>query len=64
MRRGLVVPSPVVLLSIVAVMMAGVAFVVTRNAPPAEKEITTISEQPTASPDTGRAADQEAADQA
>ena len=50
MRRGLVLPSPVVLLSIVAVMMAGVAFVATRNSPPAEKEIATISEQPSASP--------------
>jgi hypothetical protein len=46
MKRGLVLPSPVVLLSIVAVVMAGVAFVVTRNAPPAEKEIATISDTP------------------
>jgi hypothetical protein len=50
MRRGLVLPSPVVLLSIVAVVMAGIAFVATRNAPPAEKEITTISDKPTATP--------------
>ena len=49
MRRGLVLPSPVVLLSIVAVMMAGVAFVATRNAAPDEKEITTISDKPSAS---------------
>jgi hypothetical protein len=46
MRRGLVLPSPVVLLSILAVMMAGVAFVATRNSPPAEKEIATISQEP------------------
>lgn len=50
MRRGLVLPSPVVMLSIVAVVMAGVAFVATRNAPPAEKEIATISDKPSASP--------------
>ena len=43
-------PSPVVLLSIVAVMMAGVAFVATRNAPPAEREIATTSQQPSATP--------------
>ena len=41
------------MLSIVAVLMAGVAFVATRDAPPAEKEITTISDKPsaTATPD-------------
>jgi hypothetical protein len=49
-ERGLVLPSPVVMLSIVAVVMAGVAFVATRNAPPAEREITTISQQPTVTP--------------
>lgn len=46
--RSRVLPSPVVLLSIVAVVMAGVAFVATRNAPPAEKEIATISDKPSA----------------
>jgi hypothetical protein len=50
MRRGLVLPSPVVLLSIVAVVMAGIAFVATRNAPPAEKEIATISDRPSPTP--------------
>jgi hypothetical protein len=50
MRRGFVLPSPVVMLSIVAVMMAGVAFVVTRNAASDEKAITTISDKPSASP--------------
>ena len=49
-ERGLVLPSPVVMLSVVAVVMAGVAFVATRDAPPAEREIATISQQPTASP--------------
>ena len=47
-ERGVVFPSPVVILSAVAVAMAGVAFVVTRDSPPQEKEITTIS-QPEAS---------------
>ncbi len=53
MRRGLVLPSPVVMLSILAVLMAGVAFVATRNSPPAEKEIATISDKPsvTATPE-------------
>jgi hypothetical protein len=49
-ERGLVLPSPVVMLSLVAVVMAGVAFVATRDAPPAEREIATISQQPTATP--------------
>ena len=52
-ERGLVLPSPVVMLSIVAVVMAGVAFVATRDAPPAEREITTIAKQPTTSPTPG-----------
>ncbi|GAB3249380.1 LytR C-terminal domain-containing protein [Nocardioides dilutus] len=49
-ERGLVLPSPVVMLSIVAVVMAAVAFVATRDTPPAEREITTIAKQPTATP--------------
>src|SRR4051794_27651592 len=42
-ERGVVFPSPVVILSVVAVAMAGVAFVATRGGAPDEKEITTIS---------------------
>ncbi len=49
-ERGLVLPSPVVMLSIVATVMAAVAFVATRDTPPAEREITTASQQPTATP--------------
>ncbi len=49
-ERGLVLPSPVLMLSIVATMMAAVAFVATREAPPDEREITTISQEPTATP--------------
>ena len=49
-ERGLVLPSPVVMLSIVAVLMAAVAFVATRNAPAAEREIAPAAQQPTATP--------------
>lgn len=42
-QRGAVLPSPVVLLSIVAVVVAAVAFVVTRDEAPNEREITTSS---------------------
>jgi hypothetical protein len=50
-ERGVVFPSPVVILSVVAVAMAGVAFLVTRDDAPADREITTVSEpQVTASP--------------
>jgi hypothetical protein len=43
-ERGVVFPSPVVILSVVAVAMAGIAFVATRDSAPDEKEITTISQ--------------------
>ena len=50
-ERGVVFPSPVVILSVVAVAMAAVAFVATRDSAPREKEITTISQpSETASP--------------
>jgi hypothetical protein len=42
-QRGAVLPSPVVWLSIVAVVVAAVAFVSTGNAEPEEREITTSS---------------------
>ena len=41
----MVFPSPVVILSIVAVAMAGIAFVLTRDSAPDEKQISTISQQ-------------------
>ncbi|WP_141014393.1 LytR C-terminal domain-containing protein [Nocardioides sambongensis] len=51
-QRGAVLPSPVVLLSIVAVALAAVAFVVTRDTDPSEREITTVAEaDPSASAD-------------
>ena len=48
-QRGLVFPSPVVLLSIIAVAMAAFAFVATRGGEPGEREITPVSE-PSPSP--------------
>lgn len=53
--RGAVFPSPVVMLSIIAVVMAGIAFVVTRDDEPTERKVTTVAEDPgsdeTSSPD-------------
>jgi LytR cell envelope-related transcriptional attenuator len=48
--RGVVFPSPVVLLSILAITMAAVAFVATRNDGPAIREIDTVA-RPAASSD-------------
>jgi hypothetical protein len=48
-ERGVVFPSPVVILSVIAVAMAGVAFVVTRDSAPSEHEVTTVA-QPEATP--------------
>lgn len=49
-QRGVVFPSPVVMLSIIAVAMAGVAFVATRGAQPTEREVTTVARQADPSP--------------
>jgi len=50
-ERGVVFPSPMVILSVVAVAMAGIAFVATRDGAPEEKQISTIS-QPETTPST------------
>jgi hypothetical protein len=52
-ERGVVFPSPVVILSVIAVAMAGIAFVATRGGEPTEREITTISrsESPSTTPE-------------
>ena len=42
-QRGVVFPSPVVMLSVVAVAMAGVAYVATQGEEPTEREVTTVS---------------------
>jgi len=44
--RGVVFPSPVVMLSIVAVVMAGIAYVATRGEEPTEREVTTVARDP------------------
>ncbi|HET7430822.1 MAG TPA: LytR C-terminal domain-containing protein [Nocardioides sp.] len=42
-ERGVAFPSPVVMLSIIAVAMAGIAYVATRNPAPTERQVTTVS---------------------
>jgi hypothetical protein len=50
-QRGVVFPSPVVMLSVIAVAMAGVAYVATQGQEPTEREVTTVSRPaPEASP--------------
>jgi hypothetical protein len=54
-ERGVVFPSPVVILSVIAVAMAGITFVATRDGAPEDKQISTISQpeatsSPTADP--------------
>ena len=44
--RGAVFPSPVVMLSIIAVVMAGIAFVATRGDEPTERKVTTVAQEP------------------
>ena len=48
-QRGVAYPSPVVMLSVIAVAMAGIAFVATRGGEPTEREVTPVS-QPSQSP--------------
>ena len=47
-QRGVVFPSPVVMLSIIAVAMAGIAYVATRGQAPTEREVTIASSSPSA----------------
>ena len=54
-ERGVVFPSPVVILSVIAVAMAGIAFVATRDGAPEEKQISTISQPETTSSPTAAA---------
>ncbi|CAI9403880.1 LytR C-terminal domain-containing protein [Nocardioides sp. T2.26MG-1] len=50
-QRGVVTPSPVVMLSVIAVAMAGIAFVATRGGEPTEREVATVARQdPSTSP--------------
>ena len=48
-QRGVVFPSPVVILSILAVAMAGVAWVATRHQAPTERLVTSSSHQTSSS---------------
>lgn len=41
-QRGVVFPSPVVMLSVIAVAMAGIAYVATQGQEPTEREVTTV----------------------
>ena len=56
--RGAVFPSPVVMLSIIAVVMAGIAYLATRGGEePTEREVSTVArepagQEPTATPTT------------
>lgn len=48
-QRGAALPSPVVMLSVIAVAMAGIAFVATRGGEPTEREVTTVARDTTPS---------------
>ncbi|MFC5175795.1 LytR C-terminal domain-containing protein [Nocardioides taihuensis] len=51
-ERGVAFPSPVVMLSVVAVAMAGLAYVATQGGEPTEREVTTVSLPDPGSPTT------------
>jgi len=57
-QRGVAFPSPVAILSIVAIAMAGVTYVATQGEEPTEREVTTVSrpsgEATSAAPDPQR----------
>ena len=48
-ERGVVFPSPVVMLSIIAIAMAGIAYVATQGQPPTEREVTRVAAEPSSS---------------
>lgn len=49
-QRGAAMPSPVVMLSVIAVAMAGIAYVATRGGEPAEREVATVATSPSPTP--------------
>ncbi len=58
-QRGVALPSPVVVLSILAIAMAAVAYLATQGAPPTEREVAIVSRDatsPAASPAPQRTA--------
>ncbi|WP_185994664.1 LytR C-terminal domain-containing protein [Nocardioides campestrisoli] len=46
-ERGVAYPSPLVMLSVIAVAMAGVAFVATKDQPEQERRVETVASTPT-----------------
>lgn len=50
-ERGVAFPSPLVMLSVIAVAMAGVAFVATKDQPALERRIDTAAATPTPTPE-------------
>ncbi len=59
-ERGAVLPSPVVLLSVLAVLLAAVAFVATRGDKPAERDISATTAAATPTPSTDEESDDSA----
>ena len=57
-QRGVVLPSPVVLLSIIAVALAAVTFFATRGEEPTEREVTPASQQQDATPSDNESTEQ------
>ena len=49
-QRGAILPSPVVMLSVIAVAMAAVTFVATRGDEPTEREVTPVAQEPESTP--------------
>lgn len=61
-QRGVAFPSPVAMLSVIAVAMAGIAYVATQGEEPTEREVTTVaqpSEPETTEPTTADPADRQ-----
>ena len=52
-ERGVVFPSPVVILSVVAVAMAALAYFATQGQPPTEREVTPVATSPSPSTSPG-----------
>lgn len=63
-ERGAVLPSPVVLLSVLAVLLAAVAFVATRGDKPAERDISATTAAATPTPSEEKSDDASPSDDA
>ena len=62
-ERGVVFPSPVVMLSIIAVAMAGIAFVATRGHDGGQREVTTVAQAERHQPEATATPEKKPADQ-